>query len=131
MRLDQLVVEQAGVDRVRVSGVAGEQIPRALKAGVVADYGWGNVMTMLVTGMDCGRKIDYALKQLWAEFPRGRDTFDDVVVNTIGRQIDNPGSLDEATTLLRIAVADKDKSLVGRFSRVVVELVLGGYRGWL
>jgi acyclic terpene utilization AtuA family protein len=128
-RLDHLVVEQVGVDRVRVSGAFGEHIPPMLKAGAVADYGWSTEMTMLLTGLDRDRKVDYALGQLWAEFPRGRDTFEEVVVNVIGGSVDDPRSLDEATGLLRVAVADQDKDLVSRFSRVVVELLLGGYPG--
>ncbi|WP_305094923.1 acyclic terpene utilization AtuA family protein [Prescottella sp. R16] len=128
-RLDELVVEQVGTDRVRVSGAFGEQIPSVLKAGAVADYGWSTEMTMLVTGLDRDRKVDYALNQLWAEFPRGRETFADVEVNVIGGGAEDPRSLDEATALLRVAVADQDKALVNRFSRVVVELLLGGYPG--
>lgn len=128
-RFDNLVVEQVGVDRVRVSGAFGEQIPSTLKAGAVSDYGWSTEMTMLVTGLDRDRKVDYALGQLWAEFPKGRDTFDDVEVNVIGGGIENPASLDETTCLLRVAVADQDKTLVRRFSRVVVEVLLGGYPG--
>lgn len=128
-RLDHLVVEQVGSDRVRMSGARGEQIPPTLKAGIVADYGWSAEMTMLLTGLDRDQKVDYALAQLWAEFSGGRESFEDVSINVIGGDKDNPGSLDEATGLLRIAVADHDKGLVSRFSRVVVELILGGYPG--
>lgn len=128
-RLDHVAVEQVGADRVRVSGALGEQIPPMLKAGAVSDYGWSAEMTMLVTGLDRDRKVDYALEQLWAEFPRGRETFEDVSINVIGGDKDDPHTLDEATGLLRIAVADQDKALVSRFSRVVVELILGGYPG--
>jgi hypothetical protein len=129
IRLDRLVVEQLGPDRVRVSGAFGEHIPSTLKAGVVADYGFSTEMTMLVTGLDRDRKVDYVLEQLWEEFPDGKKTFDDVEVNVIGGSDDNPLSPDAATALLRIAVADEDKTVVNRFSRVVVELMLGGYPG--
>lgn len=86
-------------------------------------------MTMLVTGLDRDAKVDYALGQVWSEFPRGRETFEDVAINVIGGDTPNPRSLDQATALLRIAVADQDKELVGRFPRVVVEVLMGGYPG--
>ncbi len=128
-RFDRLVVEQQGPDRVRVSGAFGESVPEKLKAGVVADHGWSTEMSVLVTGMQRQDKADHCLRQVWAEFPAGRDTFDDVVVNLVGAEIENPQTLDQGTSILRIAVAAADRDLVDRFPRVLVEILLGGFPG--
>lgn len=128
-RFDTLRVEQVGVDRVRISGAFGSAVPDSLKVGIVADYGWASEMTMIITGLDRSTKAAFVQDQLWHEFPDGRETFDDVEVNLIGTEMADPQSLDEATSLLRIAVGSLDRTVVERFSRVVVELVLGGYPG--
>jgi len=128
-RFDRLQVEQDGPDRVRVHGAFGEVVPDMLKAGVVADHGWSAEMSVLVTGGQRQAKADHCLRQLWAEFPEGRDSFDDVVVNLIGEEIENPQTLDEGTSILRIAVADDDRDLVNRFPRTLVEILLGGFPG--
>ncbi|GAA4261233.1 acyclic terpene utilization AtuA family protein [Dietzia aurantiaca] len=128
-RFDRLEVEQAGPDRVRVSGAFGEVVPASLKAGIVADHGWSAEMSVLITGDRRRAKADYCLRQLWAEFPRGRESFDDVVVNLIGEEVDNPATLDQGTSILRIAVADADHALVNRFPRALVEILLGGFPG--
>ncbi|KAA0918865.1 acyclic terpene utilization AtuA family protein [Dietzia sp. ANT_WB102] len=128
-RFDRLQVEQVGPDRVRVHGAFGEVVPATLKAGIVADHGWSAEMSVLVTGGQRRLKADYCLRQLWAEFPEGRGSFDDVVVNLIGSETEDPQTLDEGTSILRIAVADADKELVTRFPRALVEILLGGFPG--
>lgn len=128
-RFDRLQVEQEGPDRVRVTGAFGEMVPEQLKAGVVADYGWSAEMSVLVTGMQRRAKADYCLRQLWAEFPEGRESFEDVVTNLIGEETDNPQTLDQGTSIFRIAVADADRDLVNRFPRALVEILLGGFPG--
>lgn len=128
-RFDRLQVELEDPDRVRVTGAFGEVVPVKLKAGIVADYGWSAEMSVLITGDRRRAKADYCLRQLWAEFPQGRESFDDVVVNLIGEEVDNPVTLDQGTSILRIAVADADRDLVNRFPRVLVEILLGGFPG--
>jgi hypothetical protein len=128
-RLDHVQVTQVSNDRVRVSGAFGEHVPDTLKTGIVADLGYSAEMTMIITGLDRDAKVEFALGQLWAEFPHGRDTFDEVEVNVIGGGVTDPQTLDQATALLRVAVAHRERDVVDRFSRALVELVLGGYPG--
>ncbi|OZF42622.1 acyclic terpene utilization AtuA family protein [Rhodococcus sp. 14-2470-1a] len=128
-RFDRLTVEQLGPDRVRVAGAFGEVVPEQLKAGVVSDYGWSAEMSVLITGMQRQAKADHCLRQLWAEFPDGQESFDDVVINLIGAETDNPHDLDQGTSILRVAVAAADRDLVERFPRVLVEILLGGFPG--
>lgn len=131
-RFDTLAVEQEGPDRVRISGAVGESIPETLKVGAVCDDGWSSEMTVVITGLNRDAKASQLLAQVWSQFPQGRDTFDDVIVNLIGgidASEQNPRNVDDATALLRIAVGDADKDAVTRFPRVVVEQLLGGFPG--
>lgn len=131
-RFDTVSVDQVGEDRVRVSGAIGESVPSQLKAGAVCNIGWSAAMSVAVTGLNRDAKVDLLLSQVWSQFPEGRETFDDVVVTVTGGLEDasrNPRNLDDATALLRIAVAGRDKTLVNRFPRVVVEQLLGGFPG--
>ena len=57
--------------------------------------------------------------------------FDEVVIDLIRQDKDDPETHEEAMALLRIIVKSQDPELVGRmFTAKIVELALANYPGW-
>ena len=117
-RFDTIQLQQAGPDRVSVSGVRGEPAPERLKVGLSFAGGFRNSMTFVLTGLDLQAKADVALRTLWSAFPGGSSYFDSVFSELRGDQ-------------LRVTVKDRDEAKVGRaFSSRVVEMALASYPGF-
>lgn len=120
-RFDTIALEQAGPDRVRVSGVRGEPPPADLKVALNYAGGYRNLMVLVIEGLDVSAKADLAERAIWAAIPGGKSSFEAVDVDLAGS---NPA-------LLRITVLDQDKAKVGRaFSGAVVETALASYPGF-
>ncbi len=123
-RFDSISVEQAGPDRVRLSGVRGEPPPATLKVAANLAGGWRNSMTLVLTGDYVAAKAAVAEAAVWEAVPGGRAGFDETAV-----QLDGDCS-GQGTAFLRLAVRGDDRQRVGRaFSSAVVETVLASYPG--
>ena len=123
-RLDTLVVEPDGKDRVRISGVTGEPPPSAYKVSLNSVGGFRNEVTFVLTGLDIEAKADLIRGQL--------DPVAAEVRWTLAR-VDQPDAETEeqASALLRCTVRDPDPRVVGRrFSNAAVELALASYPGF-
>jgi hypothetical protein len=128
-RFDTVRLQQAGRDRVRLSGVRGEPAPAHAKMAVTWLGGFRNTMTLVLTGLDIEAKARFAEAALLARLG-GRDRFQEVDVQLIGRAQPDPPRQDEAVAELRVTVKDPDAAKVGRaFSNAVVELALSSYPG--
>jgi hypothetical protein len=128
-RFDTVRLEQAGPDRVRLSGVRGEPAPAHAKVAVTWLGGFRNTMTLVLTGLDVEAKARFAEAALLARLG-GRDRFREVDVRLVGRTQPNPLRQDEAVAELRVTAKDTDAAKVGRaFSNAVVELALSSYPG--
>ncbi len=128
-RFDTVRLEQAGPDRVRLSGVRGEPAPAHAKVAVTWLGGFRNTMTLVLTGLDVEAKARFAEAALLARLG-GRDRFQEVDVHLVGRAQPDPARQDEAVAELRVTVKDADPAKVGRaFSNAVVELALSSYPG--
>lgn len=129
-RLDSIRLEDDGADRVRIVGVVGEPPTTNLKVSLALSGGYRNAMTMALTGLDVEAKAALAEKAIWEQVPGGKEAFDDVEVEHIGRPVTDPHSFGEAYSLLRIAVSSTDEKLVGRgFSSAVIATGLSSYPG--
>lgn len=128
--LDSIQLTQDGPDRVEISGVKGIAPPPGLKVSMAVEGGYRNQMLLCITGEDPEGKAAIAEKTIWNMIPGGRDAFERVEVDLIGRPADDPESFGAATTLLRIAVADQNEKLVGRaFSGAIIQTGLSTYPG--
>jgi hypothetical protein len=131
VRLDTVRVEQEGPDRVRIFGTRGEPAPATAKVAINYRGGWRNTMTLGITGLDVEKKAQLALDALWASIEGGREAFDEVDVQLLRYDREDPSLNEEAISLLRITVADRDRNKVGRaFSNRVIELLLSNYPGF-
>jgi hypothetical protein len=120
-RFDSIRLSQAGADRVLISGVRGEPPPADLKVSLNYAGGYRNSMVLVIEGLDPVAKAKVAEEAIWARVRGGKESFDTVDVELVGRD----------PALLRISVLDQDKAKVGRaFSAAVVETGLASYPGF-
>ena len=129
-RLDTISLAQQGPDRVAVTGVRGEPPPPTLKVALNYLGGYRNSVTMVITGLDAGRKAESATAALWASLG-GPEQFAETAVSFTDTGHHDPSSNEAAMSQLRITVKDPDPKKVGRrFSRAAVELALAHYPGF-
>jgi hypothetical protein len=120
-RFDTIALEQAGPDRVTVSGARGAPPPADLKVSLNYAGGYRNSMILAIEGLDVAGKARLAERAIWARVDGGRDAFETADVELVGSD----------PALLRITVLDQDKEKVGRaFSAAVVETALASYPGF-
>ena len=127
-RFDTIALNQDGPDRVRISGVVGEEPPPTTKVCVNTLAGFRNEMTFALTGLDIEAKDALIRSQLEAALPAKpaslRWTLSRLDIPDAPTQI-------QATALLRCAVTDPDPKVVGRaFSGAVIELALASIAGF-
>lgn len=127
-RFDSIRLNQEGPDRVRISGVTGEPPPATAKVALNYQGGWKSTTVLYLTGLDIEEKADLVERALWAEVPK--QSFQDVDVQLLRTDREDPASNEEAVAQLRITVKDPDERKVGRaFSSKVTELALASYPG--
>jgi hypothetical protein len=127
---DTIKLEQAGPDRVLMSGATGSPPPPALKVAVNFLGGYRNTMTLVLTGLDIEEKAAWARTQLF-DILGGEDQFDEVDVRLLRFDQEDAPTNEQATAHLRVSVKDDDPSRVGRrFANATMELALGGYAGF-
>ncbi len=127
---DTIRVEQAGADRVLLSGTRGSPPPATAKVAVNFQGGYRNTMTLVLTGLDIEEKADWAVQELFGILG-GRDQFAQTDVRLLRFDRPDAPTNEQATAHLRITVKDPDPRKVGRhFSNATMELALGGYPGF-
>jgi hypothetical protein len=128
-RFDTVHLEEAGRDRVRISGTLGRPAPRDVKVSVNLIGGWRNSVTFVLTGLDIEEKAALTVRTLEKSLGGSGQfgAFDAQLVRS--DKVDAPTEA-EATAQLRITVKDVDRERVGRrFSSAATELALAGYPG--
>jgi hypothetical protein len=127
-RFDTIVLEAAGTDRVRISGVRGEPPPPDVKVCLNRLGGFRNEATFVLVGLNIEEKAALVRAQFDAALnPRPAE-----VLYTLARtdHADAP-SEEQASATLRVTVKDADPKAVGRpFSSAAVELALASYPGF-
>lgn len=124
---DTLSIEQQSDDRVYVSGCRGSSPPPTHKVCINTAGGFRNSMEMLLTGLDIEEKAEIFTDTLFQSVG-GKDQFDEVVIQLIRNDKEDPQTNEEAYARLRINVKSKDSALVGRiFSAKIIELALANF----
>ena len=127
-RLDTIRLERAGVDRVRISGVAGLPPPPTTKLAVTGLGGWRNAATLVLTGLDVDAKAATAEAAVRARLD-GAPGITDLRFTRIGLAAGDPEDQMAGSCLLHVSV-DGDEAAAGRaFSSLLVELALANYPG--
>lgn len=144
-RFDTIELTDDGPDRVRISGVRGESPPDRLKVAINTLGGFRNTFTLVMTGLDFDAKADLALRAItglgveqarqFAGDPKAAAAASRLPVAELDIQLlkhdrENPASLAEAQSHVRITVKDADPKRVGRaFTAPVIESALASYPG--
>jgi hypothetical protein len=128
--LDEVQVEQVAADRVAVSGAVGSPPPTTTKVAIFARIGYQSVVTVFVTGIDAGEKIDLLRAQLATLFERSE--LDDLEITPIGVPAAAPATQWEATIAVRImATAHTREPLEpANFAARISSLYLSSYPGF-
>lgn len=124
-------LQQAGRDRVRVSGIKGRERTDKLKVSIAYFYGYKAVGTLVYSWPEAYDKAKAAdrilrqrLKDLGLEFEQILTEY--VGVDATHGALAGPPGPDLAEVQLRIGVRSKDKAAVERFTREIAPLVLTG-----
>jgi len=129
-RFDTIRLEQAGPDRVRVSGVRGEPPPPTTKLCLNHFGGYRNSMTFVLTGLDVEAKARLIEDTLW-ESLGGRAVFAETAVSLVRSDREDPATNEDAFAFLKITVKDPEAARVGRaFSNKAIEMALAHYPGF-
>ncbi len=126
---DSLSIEQVGDDRVYVSGCKGSSPPDTHKVCINTLGGFRNGFEILITGLDIEEKTKVLVESFFQNIG-GREQFDDVSVELIRCDKENPRVNEEAFARLRIICKSHNKDLVGRlFNAKLVEMTLANIPG--
>jgi hypothetical protein len=130
-RFDTIRLDPDGPDRVRISGVRGEPAPADVKVAINYQGGYRNTFTFALTGLDVEDKAALVERQLFQSFPGGRNAFDDVRVQLVRTDKEDPRTNEEGVALLKVSVKDRDERTVGRpFADAAIELALASIPGF-
>ena len=126
---DTMSIEQAGEDRVRVSGCRGSSPPPTHKVCFNTLGPFKQTAEVMLTGLDIERKAEIHIDQMFHNLG-GMDQFDDVDIQLVRTDKENPDNNEEAHAVLRATVTTSDARKVGRlFSAKVTELGLAAVPG--
>lgn len=127
-RLDTVRLEQAGPDRVRISGATGAPPPPTTKVAITGLGGWRNSSTFVLTGLDVDAKAALVESAVRARLD-GDPAVTDLRFTRVGVPAADPADQMAGSSLLHVSV-DGDQRVAGRaFSALCVELALSSYPG--
>jgi hypothetical protein len=126
---DTMTIQQTGEDRVYVSGCRGSSPPATHKVCFNTQGPFKQSMEVLLTGLDIEKKAELYLDAVFHNLG-GREQFDDVDIQLIRSDHDDPDSNEVAHAALRVTITGQDPSKFGRiFAAKTTELSLAGIPG--
>jgi len=126
-------LDQAGKDRVAVSGVQGAAATDSYKVSVSYLEGYKATGQLTVSGPDALAKAKVCAEALWGRLERAGFRYEDRLTEFVGadschgRIADVPRDLNEV--VLRVGVKDEDRAKVDRFGKEIAPLVTSGPPG--
>ncbi|MDY6828143.1 MAG: acyclic terpene utilization AtuA family protein [Pseudomonadota bacterium] len=127
---DTMRIEQAGEDRVRVSGVKGSNPPPQHKVCINTMGGFKNKLVAGVYGLDAEKKANTFL-DAYLSMLGGRDQFERVETQFIPLQKPNPPTNEEAFSMFRVNLFSQDQNLVGpHLTPKLIEMGLANVPGF-
>ncbi len=124
-------LEQAGRDRVLVSGVCGGPATDSLKVSIAYSWGYKAVGTLVYVWPDAVKKAKKADEVLRKRLRRIGLEFDEILTEFVGvdathGRLAGPPDPDLAEVQLRIGVRARERRPVERFTREIAPLILNG-----
>ena len=128
-RFDTVRLEQAGPDRVRVSGTKGEPPPATLKVAMNELGGFRTDLNVALTGLDIEAKAELVEAAFWASATVTPDEIASVTTHLVRTDKHDPATNEEAVALWRITLKDPDERKVKGASSAINELALATIPG--
>ena len=126
---DTMQIVQVGEDRVYVSGCRGSSPPPTHKVCFNIQGPYKQSMEVLLTGLDIEKKAELYLDAVFHNMG-GREQFDDVDIQLIRSDHEDPDNNEVAHAALRVTITGQDPSKFGRiFAAKTTELGLAGIPG--
>jgi hypothetical protein len=124
-------LEEAGVDRVRVSGIRGRAATEMLKVSIAYAAGYKAVGTLVYAWPDAQAKAREADRVLRARLERLGLAFEEILTEFVGLNATHGRLAGEAgpdlpEVQLRVGVRSTDRGAVERFTRELAPLILNG-----
>jgi hypothetical protein len=124
-------LQQAGRDRVRVSGIRGAPRTPLLKVSIAYFYGYKAVGTLVYSWPEALEKARAADRVLRARLKDLRLEFEQILTEFVGAnathgRLSGPPDPDAAEVQLRVGVRARERAPVERFTREIAPLVLTG-----
>jgi hypothetical protein len=123
---DTIRVEEAGKDKVKISGVRGGPAPEMFKVSMSYEDGWKAEGEVLICGPDTEKKADLVGKIFWEKVGH---KFDKTATAMVGAGSIWPDSLADYSPkeiYLRFGVCDQDLRKINDFSKALPALILAG-----
>jgi hypothetical protein len=126
-------LEDAGPDRVRITGIWGRPRPPSLKLSISYAAGWKAIGTLVYSWPEALRKAQAADRIVRERLRRIGLLFDEIYTEYFGVNAclgpAAPPNPDPPEVQVRIGVRGPDRKAVDRFTRELVPLVLNGPPG--
>ena len=123
-------LEDAGPDRVRVSGIRGRHRPPTLKTSITYSAGWKAIGPLVYSWPDAIAKAEEADRVVRRRLADLGLTFDEIHTELLGVDACHAGAAaanpDPPEVQLRVGVRGQDRAAVDRFTRELIPLVLNG-----
>ncbi len=124
-------LDDAGENRVRVSGVKGRPRTDSLKVSIAYRAGWKAVGTLVYSWPDAVKKARAADRVLRERLDRLGHEYDEILTELVGwssthGHLAGPPPDDLPEIQLRVAVRSQDRDAVERFTREIAPLILSG-----
>lgn len=127
-------IEDAGPDRVKLSGIRGGPPTDTYKVSISYQNGWKASGQLTVSGPDAAEKARLCADIVWGRLALDGVTFadDEKLVELLGTGVCHAGiapPADPPEVVLRLGVKSADKAKVDRFGMEIVPLVTSGPPG--
>jgi hypothetical protein len=130
-RFDSIELAADGPDRVRISGVRGEEPPATSKVCINLAGAVKGSFTFPIVGLDVEEKADLLVRSLFASIPGGRESFQSVEVDLVRSDHEDPERNEVAAAHLRLTLKDADEKKFGKpLTTAITEVALATYPGF-
>ena len=126
---DTIRVQEAGPDRVRISGVRGGPAPEMFKVSMAYDDGWKAEGEILVCGPDIKKKAAAVAEVFWEKVGHTFEQTSTALVGAGSSWPDAVAGCPPNEIYLRFGVRDHDLAKIEDFSKALPALILAGPSG--
>ena len=129
-RFDTIELDTVGRDRVRISGVRGENPPETLKVSMNSWGGFRSDVAIALTGVDIDAKASLIERAFWRNCRHQPEDFASVTTAVVRTDKDDPATNEEAVASWRITVKDPDQRKTTAIGSAMNDMALASIPGF-